>query len=80
MPNFSGQQGELWSHNRLPLVYFIAILERASLKVSEPQSFPALQQLDALIAASMSVKSSGKLKKILEVSSATAAARFGFVV
>lgn len=41
MPNFSGQQGELWSHNRLPLVYFIAILERASLKVSEAQSFPA---------------------------------------
>lgn len=40
----------------------------------------ALQQLDALIAASMSVKSSGKLKKILEVSLAAAAARFGFVV
>lgn len=43
-------------------------------------SIISLQQLDALIAASMSVKSSGKLKKILEVSLATAAARFGFVV
>lgn len=34
---------------------------------SEPQYVCVLQQLDALIAASMSVKSSSKLRKILEV-------------
>lgn len=33
--------------------------------------FSSWQQMNALIAASMSIKSSGKLKKILEVSSET---------
>lgn len=80
MQNFSGQQGELWSHNRLSLVYFHCNFRKTQFKGFRTSIISALQQLDALIAASMSVKSSGKLKKILEVSLATAAAQFGFVV
>lgn len=53
---------------------------KAHFKSFRTSTISALQQLDALIAASMSVKSSGKLKKILEVSLATAAARFGSVI